>query len=89
MIGKVLKNEKNHIEVEITNTTIAELLRTCLWEDPAVKFSAWKRVHLTESPVLIVKTEGKTAQKAISDCIERVDKMAKKVLAEFKKSVKK
>jgi len=89
MITKVLKNEKNHVELEIANLTIAELIRAQLWEDPSVKFAAWKRDHPTKNPVLIVRTEGKTTKKAISDCITRVDKLADKILDEFKKSVKK
>lgn len=89
MIAKVLKNEKNHLEIEISNLTMAELIRKYLWEDPAVKFAAWKRDHPTKNPVLIVKTEGKTAKKAISDCISRIDKLSDKILNDFKKTVKK
>ena len=89
MIGKVIKNEKNHLEMEIENLTIAETIRNFLWEDSNVKFAAWKRQHPTENPVLIVKTDGKTAKKAISDAISRIDKLADKVLADVKKSVKK
>ena len=84
MITKILKNEKNHIEVGIANPTIAELIRVTLWQDSAVKIAAWKRDHPTKSPVLIVKTEGKTAKKALEDCIERVEKMNDKVLDAFK-----
>ena len=86
MITKILKNEKNHIEVEISNASIAELIRSFLWQDDSVKVAAWKRDHPTKSPVLIVKTDGKTAKKAIEDCIERIEKMNDKVLEEFKKS---
>jgi len=89
MIAKVLKNDKNHVEFEITNLTIAELLRKFLWEDSAVKFAAWKREHPSKNPIFIVKTEGKTAKKAITDCLERIDKLSDKVLNEFKKSIKK
>jgi len=86
MITKILKNEKNHIEVEISNASIAELIRSFLWQDDSVKVAAWKRDHPTKSPILIVKTDGKTAKKAIEDCIERIEKMNEKVLEEFKKS---
>ena len=89
MIIKVLKNEKNHAEIEIANLTIAELIRKFLWEDDSVKFAAWKKDHPTKNPVLIVKTEGKTAKKAIQDCIERIDKLSDKILDNFKKSIKK
>ncbi len=89
MIGKVLVNEKNHLEFEITNLTMAELLRNFLWEDSSVKFAAWKRDHPIHPAILVIKTEGKTAKKALEDCLARIDKLSEKTLAEFKKSVKK
>jgi len=85
MIIKVLKNEKNHLEIEIDNLTVAELLRNTLWEDDSVTVASWKREHPTKNPVLIVTTEGKTAKKALTDCIERVEKLAEKVEEELKK----
>ena len=88
MISKIIKNEKNHVEIEIDNLTITEAIRNFLWEDSNVKFAAWKRDHPTKNPVLIVKTEGKTAKKAISDAISRIDKLSDKVLADFKKAKK-
>ena len=88
MMSKILKNEKNHVEIEIENPTIAELMRNFLWQDETVKFAAWKRDHPTKNPVLIVKTEGKTAKKAIEDCIDRIDKLSDKVLDSFKSAKK-
>ena len=88
MIANILVNEKNHIEIEISNQTIAELVRHFLWEDSSVKFAAWKRSHPTKNPVLIVKTEGKTAKKALEDCIEKIDKLSDKVLDSFKSAKK-
>jgi DNA-directed RNA polymerase subunit L len=85
---KVLKNEKEHLEVELDNLTIAELLRKELWQDSAVEVAAWKREHPSKNPVLILKTKGKTARKALQDCIERLQKLNEKILAEFKKAVK-
>jgi len=89
MITKVVKDEKNHLEIELDNLTVAEIIRNFLWEDSSVIFSAWKRAHPKDKPVLIVKTEGKAAKKAVQDCIERINKLSEKVLSEFKKSVKK
>ena len=86
MIVKVLKNEKDHLEVELDNLTVAEVVRTFLWEDSAVKAAAWKREHPTKNPVLIIKTEGKSAKKALTDCLERIGKLNDKVLAEVKKA---
>jgi len=86
MIIKVLVNEKDHLEVEIGNLTMAEVVRSMLWEDSAVKAAAWKREHPTKNPVLIIKTEGKSAKKALMDCLERIDKLNDKVLSEVKKA---
>ena len=86
MIAQILINEKNHIEMEIENLTIAEVIRSFLWQDDSVKIASWKRVHPTKFPILIVKTDGKTAKKAIEDAITRIEKMNDKVLDEFKKT---
>jgi DNA-directed RNA polymerase subunit L len=84
-----IKNEKNELRVEIDNLTIAELLRKYLNEDSNVTFAAWRREHPTKNPVLTIKTEGKTAKKALLDVIERVKKLNLEVVSEFKKVVKK
>jgi DNA-directed RNA polymerase subunit L len=85
---KVLKNEKDYLEIEIDNLTIAELLRNQLWKDSAIEAAAWRREHPTKNPVLIVKTKGKSAKKALQDCISQIDKLNNKILEEFKKAVK-
>ena len=85
---KVLKNEKEYLELEINNLTIAELIRNELWQDDAVEIAAWKREHPSKQPVLILKTKGKTAKKVLSDCVERISRMNEKILEEFKKAVK-
>ena len=85
MIVKVLKNEKDHLELELSNLTVAELVRTSLWDDPSIIVSAWRREHPTKNPILIVKTEGKSAKKALTDCLDRINKMNDKVMAEAKK----
>jgi DNA-directed RNA polymerase subunit L len=88
MITKVLKNEKDHLEIEIDNLTVAELLRNALWEDSSITVASWRREHPTKNPVLIIKTDGKTAKKALLDCIERVSKLNDKIIDELKKSIK-
>lgn len=89
MIVKVLKNEKNHLEIELSNLTIAELVRNEMWEDSSVTISAWKKEHPTKNPVLVIKTSGKSSQKALVDCMERIQKANKKILDEAKKALKK
>ncbi|MBT3405396.1 hypothetical protein HN832_00080 [archaeon] len=71
---KILKDEKNEIEVEFDNLTIVEILRVYLNKDSSVKFAAWKREHPTKNPILKVKTEGKAAKKVINDAIAGIDK---------------
>jgi len=89
MIVKVLKNEKNHLEIELDNLTIAELVRNELWEDSGVSVSAWKKDHPIKNPVLVMKTTGKSAQKALTECLERVEKKTKGIIDGAKKALKK
>lgn len=80
---KILKDEKNAIEVELENLTLVELLRVYLNQDSNVEFAAWRRKHLTENPVLSVK--GKNPKKAINDAISAVTKDLDKVEKDFAK----
>jgi len=89
MIVKVLKNEKNHLEIELNNLTVAELVRNEMWEDSCVTIAAWKKEHPTKNPVLVIKTDGKSAQKALTECLERIGKKNKKLIEEAKKALKK
>lgn len=90
MLVKVLKNEKDHLEVEIANVTVAELVRSELWNDTSITAAAWKREHPSKNPVLIVNTDGKkAAKKALTEALERITKLNEKVMAEAKKALKK
>ena len=82
---KILRNEKEEIEFEIVNLTLAEILRVYLNKDDAVTFAAWKREHPTKNPVMLVKTKGKAAKKAISDAVKAIDKDLSKTLSDFEK----
>jgi DNA-directed RNA polymerase subunit L len=82
---KILKDEKNLIEVELENITLAEILRVYLNKDSAVEFAAWKRLHPTEKPILKVETKGKTGKKAINEAISAVVKDLDKVGNDFSK----
>ena len=88
MITKVLKNEKDHLEIEIDNLTVAELIRNDLWKDDSVTVASWKKDHPTKNPVLIVKTNGKAAKKVLLDSIARIQKLNDKIRDEVKKSIK-
>ena len=82
---QILKSSKEEIELEIENLTIAEILRVYLNKDSAVTFAAWKREHPTKKPILLVKTKGKTAKKAIDDAVSQIGKDLDKIESEFKK----
>lgn len=82
---QILKNEKEEIEVEMDNLTLAEILRVYLNKDSAVTFAAWKREHITKRPILSVKTKGKSAKKAIDEAVSLIVKELDKLESDFKK----
>ena len=81
----VLKSSKDEIEVELGSLTIAEILRVYLNKDSSVNFVAWRREHPTKKPVLLVRTKGKTAKKAINDAVNAITKELDKIESDFKK----
>jgi len=83
---KILKDEKNELLFEVDNLTLVELLRNYLNQDKAVSFAAWKREHPTKKPVLNIKTDGKTAKKALHDALSAIEKDTSKLAADFKKA---
>ena len=83
---KILKDEKNELEVQFDNQTIAELVRVYLNEDSSVKLGAWKREHYSKPVILKILTEGKTAKKALHDAIAKAQKDLKRYGEEFKKA---
>jgi len=85
---KVLKHDKNTVEIELDNLTVAELLRDMLWKDNATKLAAWSREHPSKHPRLILHTEGKDAKKVLLDTIEKIHKINSEMLSEFKKAFK-
>ena len=80
---KILENSKNEIKVEFGNLTIPEILRVYLNKDSSVTFAAWKREHPTKNPILLVKTNGKTAKKALNDAINLITKELDKIEKDF------
>ncbi len=82
---KVLKSEKDKLELETDSITIAEILRVYLNKDSSVTFAAWKREHPTKNPIMLVKTKGKTAKKAVEDSVKEIEKDLKKAEEDFKK----
>jgi len=82
----ILKSSKDEIEVELENVTLAEILKIYLDKDEAVNFAAWKKEHYTKKPVLLVKSKGKSAKKAISDAADSIVKDLDKLEETFKKA---
>ncbi len=82
---KILKSSKEEMEFQIESLTIAEILRVYLNRDSSVSFAAWKREHITEKPIMLVKTKGKAVKKAISDAVSAITKDLDKVEEDFKK----
>lgn len=82
---EVLESSKNEIKAKVENITLAEILRVYLNKDSGVSFVAWKREHPTEKPILLIKTKGKTAKKAIDDAVSEIGKDLDKIEESFKK----
>ena len=82
----ILKDEKHDLEASIDNQTIVEVVRSYLNKDSNVKLAAWKKEHYSKPLILKIKTEGKTAKKALSDAISAIQKDLEKYKEEFKKT---
>ena len=80
---EILKQEKEAIEVQLDNLTLAEILRVYLNKDSDVKFAAWKREHPTKKPILSVKA--KNPKKAIKDAVSAITKDLDKIEKDFSK----
>lgn len=82
---KVIKQDKDELHIELSNLTIAELLRSYLWQDPATELAAWQREHPSKNPILVLKTKGKSSKKVLQDTITKIEKLNDKLISEFKK----
>lgn len=83
---EILKDEKNDLELSINNQTIVEIVRSYLNKDDNVKLGAWKKEHYSKPLKLKIKTEGKSAKKALQDAISKIQKDLDKYKEEFKKA---
>jgi len=82
----IIKDEKNELEIQINNQTIAELVRFYLNQDANVKLGAWKKEHYSKPLILKIVSDGKSAKKALQDAIAKAQKDLKKYSDEFRKS---
>jgi DNA-directed RNA polymerase subunit L len=83
---KILIDEKNELEIQLDNQTVAELLRGYLNQDESVKLGVWKKEHYSRPLKLKVISEGKTAKKALQDAITKAKKDLDKYSDELKKA---
>ena len=83
---EIINDEKNELEVQLENQTVAELIRVYLNQDDAVKLGVWKREHYSKPIILRVETEGKSAKKAVQEAIAKAQKDLKKYGDEFEKA---
>lgn len=79
---KILKDEKTELDVEISNLTIAEVLRVYLNKEGA-KLAAWKKEHQTSNPVLHIEADN--PKKILKAAIASLEKEIDKTVADFKK----
>ncbi|MEM4719262.1 MAG: RpoL/Rpb11 RNA polymerase subunit family protein [Candidatus Pacearchaeota archaeon] len=79
---KIINEDKNFIEIEIDNLTIAEILRVYLNKE-GVDFAAWRQDHPTKKPIL--RVEGQNPRKSIIKVIEKIQKELENFLENYKK----
>ena len=80
----IIKQDKNHLEIELDNLTIAEFLRNELWGDSATELAAWKRTHPSKNPILVLRTKGKTAKAVFNATLTKLKKNNQEILTKFK-----
>lgn len=80
---KIIKQEKDSIEVEVNSLTMVEILRVYLNKDSNVGFVAWKRDHPTKNPVLSIS--GKSPKKALKNAVASIVKDLDKIDSDFSK----
>lgn len=79
---KIINDEKDTLDVEISSLTIAEVLRVYLNENGA-KLAAWKREHPTKNPILHIV--GDNPKKLLKGAIAALEKDIDSAVDEFKK----
>ncbi|MCK4996763.1 hypothetical protein KAS08_00530 [Candidatus Pacearchaeota archaeon] len=79
---KILKDEKDCLDIELNNLTIAEVLRSYLVKED-VKLAAWKRDNPYANPILHI--EASDPKKALKAAIVALEKEVDSVVEDFKK----
>ena len=79
---KIIKEEKGLLDVEISNLTIAEVLRVYANKQGA-KLAAWKKEHQTSNPVLHIEADN--PKKLLKDAIKTLEKEIDNTVTEYRK----
>jgi len=79
---KILKDEKNELDIEVGSLTIAEVLRVYLNKEGA-KLAAWKRDHPTKNPIIHIEADN--PKKILKSAIATLEKEIDKTVEDFKK----
>ena len=85
---EILENKKDSLEfiVKGERHTFSNILREALLQDSKIEFASYKLEHPFDNEVkFFVKTDGKTASKAISDALGLIETN----LNDFEEAVKK
>jgi len=78
---KILNDNKNSLDLEINNLTIAEILRVYLNKE-GVKMAAWKREHPSKPAILHIEADN--AKSSVKKAISSIQKDLEKYEKEFK-----
>jgi DNA-directed RNA polymerase subunit L len=79
---KIVKEDKNELDIEMNSLTVAELLRGYLNKEGA-EIAAWRRDHPRKSPILHIKDDN--PRKILKKAISSIEKDLKTIQEEFKK----
>lgn len=79
---KILNDEKGSLDIELSNLTIAEVLRVYLNQEGA-KLAAWKRDNPTAPAVLHIEADD--AKAVLKKAITSLEKEIDTVVDDFKK----
>lgn len=80
----VIQEDKHEVELQIDNITVAEALRTYLYESGA-SFAAWRREHPSKPAIMKIRSEDKTVSKVVADAVAQLSKDCKALVSGLKK----
>jgi DNA-directed RNA polymerase subunit L len=79
---KIVNEEKGILDVEISNLTMAEVLRVYANKQGA-KLAAWRKEHQTSNPILHIESDN--PKKLLKDAIKALEKEIDQTVDELKK----